>query len=64
MTAQANTPSETQSLLEKVKHERAQERQRIQEREARFLSAKEQQANLLAQAKADFERFQRQNNPL
>lgn len=64
MTAQADTPSETQSLLEKVKQERAQERQRIQEREARFLAAKEQQASLLAQAKTDFERFQRQNNPL
>ncbi|BDX08494.1 MotA/TolQ/ExbB proton channel family protein [Planctobacterium marinum] len=62
--ATAQESSATQSLLQKVIEERQQEKQRIQERETRFLQAKNQQAQLLAQAKADFERFQRQNNPL
>ena len=62
LIAQGN--SDTQSLLQKVIAERQQEKQRIQERETRFLQSKNQQAQLLTQAKADFERYQQQNNPL
>lgn len=62
--ALAQDNNDTQSLLQKVINERQQEKARIQEREKRFLQAKTQQAQLLAQAKADFERFQQQNNPL
>lgn len=53
-----------QSLLEKVKQQRSDERQRMAQREARFLQEKQNQAALLVEAKSEFERYQRENNPL
>lgn len=60
----AQTTESQQQLLEKVKQNRQQEAQRNLAREQRFLAAKQQQAAILANAKADFERYQTQNNPL
>ncbi len=51
-------------VLEQVLQERAQELARIEQREARFLQNKARQQQILADAKAEFERFQRDNNPL
>lgn len=53
-----------QNLLDKVKQERQSERQRMAEREARFLQEKQNQTQLLTDAKAEFEAYQTQNNPL
>lgn len=53
-----------QNLLDKVKQERHIERQRMAQRETRFLREKQNQSQLLADAKAEFESYQQQNNPL
>lgn len=51
-------------LLQTVKKSRDEERQHILTREARFLEEKQHQAKVLAETKAEFERYQRENNPL
>ena len=56
--------SEQQNLLEKVKQQRSQEKQRMAQREARFLAEKQEQSRLLAEARTEFETFQKENNPL
>lgn len=52
------------SLLDKVKEQRSAEQARSKERETRFLAEKDQQQSMLRDAKAEFERYQRENNPL
>lgn len=60
-----NSPQQThETLLERVKRQRADERQRMVQRETRFLLEKQNQSALLNEAKTEFERFQRENNPL
>ena len=51
-------------LLQAVREEHQQQRQLNREREARFLREKSRQQSLLEEAKRDFERRQRENQPL
>ena len=51
-------------LLQAVRSEQQQQRQLNQQREARFLREKNRQQSLLEEAKRDFERRQRENQPL
>ncbi|MEJ2532539.1 MAG: MotA/TolQ/ExbB proton channel family protein [Halioglobus sp.] len=51
-------------LLQAVRQEQQQQRQLNQQREARFLREKSRQQSLLEEAKRDFERRQRENQPL
>lgn len=60
----AQSQTDHQTLLQSVKQSREQERQHIAQREAKFLKEKQNQAAVLAKAKAEFERYQQENNPL
>jgi biopolymer transport protein ExbB len=66
--AQGETPqqqiTDLDQLLESVRQQQRQQRARNKEREQRFLRDKKEQQTLLAQARRDFERRQRENQPL
>lgn len=57
-------PTSHQELLQKVQQYRAEEAQRIAQREARFLANQAEQQRLLDEAKEAFLALQQQNNPL
>lgn len=63
------TPPEQQitnldQLLESVRQQQRQQRARNKKREQQFLQDKKQQQSLLSQARRDFERRQKENQPL
>ena len=70
LLAQAQAPPPEQQitdldqLLESVREQQRQQRARNEQREQQFLKDKKQQQALLAEAKRDFERRQKQNQPL
>ncbi|QBQ53621.1 MotA/TolQ/ExbB proton channel family protein [Nitrosococcus wardiae] len=60
----AKTPETLDQLLEQVRQDSIQERQLNAEREARFLSARDQQRNLLERAKAELAAAQKREEKL
>jgi biopolymer transport protein ExbB len=57
-------PQNLDQLLEKVRQHQSQEKTLYQQREQRFLQQRDQQQQLLANARAEFQALQTKNNPL